>query len=106
MPVGFARPKCLLVQILVAVASRADTLVEDWSGAGFRTKQPLNAGQATVSQVVDHRTTKAVVQGCRTHIGAKLWPDQIGMPRSRGMPFAWSFHCFGGLHLSGFSLFW
>lgn len=49
------------MQILVAVASTPSgkeleqpTLgaIEDWSGAGFRTKQPLNAGQPTVSQVV------------------------------------------------------
>ena len=33
---GWDCPKCLLVQILVAVASRADTLVEDWSGADSR----------------------------------------------------------------------
>ena len=26
--------------------------VEDWSGAGFHTKQPLNVGQSIVSQVV------------------------------------------------------
>ena len=26
--------------------------IEDWSGAGFHTKQPLNVGQPTVSQVV------------------------------------------------------
>jgi len=34
--------------------------VEDWSGAGFHTKQSLNVGQTTVSQVVSSQmSTKA-----------------------------------------------
>lgn len=55
-----SRLECLLAQILVVVASTPSSeewntplcAVEDWSGAGFHTKQPLNVGQPTVSQVV------------------------------------------------------
>lgn len=35
--------------------------IEDWSGAGFHTKQPLNVGQPTVSQVVSSPNN----QSCR-----------------------------------------
>lgn len=58
---GCPPPEWPPAQILVAVASThlGEELeqpmlraIEDWSGAGFRTKQPLNAGQPTVSQVV------------------------------------------------------
>ena len=43
--------------------SRSNLLcaIEDRSGAGFHTKQPLNVGQPTVSQVVIHQTTKAAM---------------------------------------------
>ena len=42
-------------------------VVEDWSGAGFRIKQPLNAGQPIVRQVVNHQTTKATTRVPRAH---------------------------------------
>ena len=43
--------------------SRSNLLcaIEDRSGAGFHTKQPLNVGQPIVSQVVIHQTTKAAM---------------------------------------------
>ena len=42
--------------------------VEDWSGAGFRTQQPLNAGQPTVSQVVSAPHS----QGCQRPTQKKI----------------------------------
>ena len=73
--------ECLLEQILVVVANTPLgemqsipllCAVEDWSGAGFRTKQPLNAGQPAVSQVVNApNTTKAALPlGQRCEWGA------------------------------------
>ena len=38
-------------------------VVEDWSGAGFRTKQLLNAGQPTVSQVVKAPNNQSCMTG-------------------------------------------
>ena len=46
------------------VANTPLCVVEDWSGAGFRIKQPLNAGQPIVRQVVNHQTTKATRRMC------------------------------------------
>lgn len=82
--------ECLLEQILVVVANtplgemqsipllRA---VEDWSGAGFRTKQPLNAGQPAVSQVVNApNTTKAALPlGQKTVCGGGDSPLPSGL---------------------------
>jgi len=45
---------------VVVVVLPSLRVVEDWSGEGFRDKQSLNAGQTTVSQVVNrNRTAKA-----------------------------------------------
>lgn len=45
--------------------------VEDRSGAGFRIKQPLNAGQPAVSQVVMPPTDKAAPQNWR-NVGLRV----------------------------------
>ena len=51
--------------------SRSNLLcaIEDRSGAGFHTKQPLNVGQPFVSQVVIHQTTKAAI----LYVGPSDW---------------------------------
>lgn len=65
-----SRLECLSAQILVVVASTPSG--EEWKqkhaavcggglelGAGFHTKQPLNVGQPTVSQVVSSRSSQS-----------------------------------------------
>ena len=73
----------LLEQILVVVASTPSgevlynsqlDAVEDWSGAGFHIKQPLNVGQPTVSQVVSSLSN----QSCPPPSGALVQEWQTG----------------------------
>lgn len=54
-------PRCRRRRRRAWVHTTPPCAVEDWSGAGFRTQQPLNAGQPTVSQVVSAPHS----QGCR-----------------------------------------
>lgn len=53
--------------------------IEDWSGAGFHTKQPLNVGQPAVSQVVSSRNN----QSCREGEGQTLSTLRAGVANSQ-----------------------
>lgn len=62
-------------------------MVEDWSGAGFRTKQLLNAGQPAVSQVVNSLNNQSCL-GPTFHSATSHTPRRLPSPaaekRDRG----------------------
>jgi len=67
-------------------------VVEDWSGAGFRTKQSLNAGQTAVSQVASSRHN----QSCQpahppstSTVGVAIWIWQTGKHVQHSAAVGW-----------------
>ena len=55
--------------------------IEDWSGAGFHTKQPLNVGQPTVSQVVSSPNNQSCLDpsGLTPLLCLREWATRAGM---------------------------
>lgn len=64
--------------------------IEDWSGAGFHTKQPLNVGQPTVSQVVSSPNNQSCLDptpllgASAPAPGVCLWPNGKSANQSHG----------------------
>ena len=59
--------------------------VEDWSGAGFHTKQPLNVGQPAVSQVVSSPNNQGCPRGNEWQTGKQVQHSAVvGLGRCPG----------------------
>lgn len=72
--------------------------IEDWSGAGFHTKQPLNVGQPVVSQVVSSPNNQScldplpwipVAAECGRCVSVRASCDHCHHPTERELRGAW-----------------